>query len=498
MPEEAGEKRSGPIHELITASGTYSIAVIAQRLASIVLLPVYTRVLTPGDYAITELLDLTLSLVSMLVGGQFSGALFYYYARSSTQEERDTTVSTVLLGTFLLGGLAGTLGFVAAPALSRLVFQTDQYANYFRIASASLGLTFSLEACFNWLRAINKPKLFVAASILRLGLVIILAVVLMLGFKMRVAGVLWSSLGSVAITTAGLSVYALLRISIRFDMALFWKLLRYSAPIGLMSISMFVINFGDRFLLQRFAGLENLGLYSLAYKISMSVGLLQQAFSSYWSAQVYQLLGSPDGRRIFARVFTYLLFAMSTSGVLIIVAAPAALRVMTTPAYYPAVAMIPWLVIIYVIRAAADHLRSIFYVQKKPGTDALVAVLSAVVCVAGYLTLIPAYGNYGAIAATGLAFTSMLILSYWLGQKIWPFYLERSRVAKLAVAVITAVVLSGLLSRKPEGLLVHIAVAAGCMAVYAAVLKLLGFVTSEEKDRLVEMYREGMKRVWVA
>jgi O-antigen/teichoic acid export membrane protein len=431
-----------------------------------------------------------------LIGGQFSGALFYYYARASTQQERDTTVSTVLLGTYFLGGIVATLGFVAAPALSRLIFQTDQDTNFFRIASVSLGLTFSLEACFNWLRAIHKPNLFVAISILRLSLVIVLAAILMLGFKMRVAGVLWSTLGSVAITTAVLSVYSWTRVPLRFDTAIFWKLFRFSSPIGLVSISMFVINFGDRFLLQRFAGLDSLGLYSLAYKISMSVSILQQAFSSYWSAQVYQLLASPDGRRIFARVFTYFMFAMSTSGVLIIVAAPAALRVLVVPAFYPAVAMIPWLVIIYVIRAAADQIRSIFYVEKKPGTDAGIAVFSAVVCVAGYLILIPAYSSYGAIAATGLAFLSMLVVSYWLGQRCWPFYIERSRIAKLAVAVIVTVVLSALLSRKPAGLPMHIAVAAGCVAVYGVLLKLFGFVTSEEKDRLIEMYREGVKRVW--
>jgi O-antigen/teichoic acid export membrane protein len=488
------EKRAGPIQELITASGTYSIAVIAQRLASILLLPVYTRVLNPSDYAITELLDLTLSLVSMLIGGQFAGALFYYYANSSTQEERDRTVSTVLLGTFLLGGLSGTLGFIAAPLLSKLIFQTDQEAYFFRIASVSMGLTFSLEACFNWLRAINKPRLFVGASILRLGLATVLAVVLMLGFKMKITGVLWSTFGSVAITTAVLSAYCWVQVPFRFDVHLFWKLFRFSAPIGLVSISMFVIHFGDRFLLQRFSGLATLGLYSLAYKISMSVGILQQAFGSYWSAQVYHLLGRPDGRRIFARTFTYLVFAMSTAGIVIIVTAPAALRIIAAPAYYPAVAMIPWLVGIYVVRAATDHIRSILYVEKKPGTDATVSVFSAAVCIAGYLILIPRYASYGAIAATGLAFVTMLIASYRRAQHYWPFFLERTRVAKLAAAVIATIALSGFLSREPAGLPMHLAEAAGCLAFYGALITLLGFVTSEERNRVMGIYRESVKR----
>jgi O-antigen/teichoic acid export membrane protein len=495
MPEETAGQGRGAIWELLTASGIYSVAIIAQRVASILLLPVYTRVLTPSDYAITELLDLTLSLVSMLLGGQFASALFYYHSRATTEEDRNTTASTVFLGTLVLGFLVGAVGFVAAPALSKLVFQTDQLAHYFRIASVSLGLTFPLEACLNWLRAINKPKVFVAASILRLGLAILMAVILLLGFKMRVAGVLWSTLASVAITTLALSVYFWSRIPIRFERALFWRLLRYSAPIGGFSISMFVIHFGDRFILQRYAGLDNLGLYSLAYKISMSVGLLQQAFNAYWTAQVYSVLGQPDGRRIFARVFTYLMLAMSSGGVLIIVAAPATLRISAAPAYYPAVAMIPWLVMIYVVRAAADHVRGIFYVEKKTGTDAALAMVSAGICVAGYFTLIPPFKNYGAIAATGLAFVSLLTLGYWRAQRLWPFYIEGARIAKLAVAVTVPVVLSGFLSLRPASLPLQVAEAAGCMALYGSLIKVLGFVTPDEKERLVEMVRESWKRL---
>lgn len=496
--EKSIRKGKGAIRELLTASGIYSVAVVAQRVGSILLLPVYTRVLTPDDYAVTELLDLTLSLFSMLFGGQFASALFYYFSRASTEQERNSTASTVLLGAFILGLLAGGAVFVAAPFLSKLVFQTYLYSHYFRIASVSLALTFPFEAALNWLRAINKPKLFVAASILRLGLGIVMAVVLLLGFKMKVAGVLWSTLISLIITTATVSGYFWFRIPIRFDVPLFWRLFRYSAPIGGVSISMFLIHFGDRFFLQRFASLADVGIYSLAYKISMSVGILQQAFSAYWSAQVYAVLALPDGRRIFARVLTYLIFAMSSAGVLITLAAPAFLGVIAAPAYYPAVVLIPWLVMIYVVRAVVDHIRAIFYVENKTGMDATLAIVSAGICLAGYFTLIPRFKSYGAVAATALAFFALLMLAYWRAQRLWPFYLERARLAKLIVAVTVPVTLSYLLPLQSAGLPVQIGKALGSIAIYAGLIKVLGFVTPEERDRLSEIYKEGWNRLRTA
>ena len=69
--------------ELVKSTGKYSIAMLARRAAGILMLPIYTRLLTPADYGVLELLDLTTSMLSILVGMRIGQALFYFYAKAA-------------------------------------------------------------------------------------------------------------------------------------------------------------------------------------------------------------------------------------------------------------------------------------------------------------------------------------------------------------------------------------------------------------------------------
>ncbi|MBV8729597.1 MAG: lipopolysaccharide biosynthesis protein, partial [Acidobacteriia bacterium] len=88
-------------HDLLKKTSTYSIATIAGRAISVLLLPIYTRFLTPADYGVMELLDITVNLVSLLLGARMGQAIFYFYFAASTKEEKDKCISTAFLCSIL-------------------------------------------------------------------------------------------------------------------------------------------------------------------------------------------------------------------------------------------------------------------------------------------------------------------------------------------------------------------------------------------------------------
>src|ERR1700732_3479965 len=98
------------LQEMIKGTGAYSIAMLARRAVSIVMLPIYTRLLTPADYGILELLDLTATIISLFVGLRIGQALFYYYARATSDKEREGYISTALLCSVIVGGAMGLAG----------------------------------------------------------------------------------------------------------------------------------------------------------------------------------------------------------------------------------------------------------------------------------------------------------------------------------------------------------------------------------------------------
>src|SRR5258708_5641689 len=101
--------------EIAKKSGIYSLVPVINRGASFLLLPIYTRVLTPADYGVMELLDLTSNIVALLLGTRIGQALFYFYFAARNDEERETCLSSLYTAAMLVGILCGCVMAGAAP-----------------------------------------------------------------------------------------------------------------------------------------------------------------------------------------------------------------------------------------------------------------------------------------------------------------------------------------------------------------------------------------------
>lgn len=79
-------------HALVYGAGN-----ILGKIVGFVMIPVYTRYLTPSDYGVIELLDLTVFILGTLIGYSMTSALVRYYYQYREQSERDSLVCTGLL-----------------------------------------------------------------------------------------------------------------------------------------------------------------------------------------------------------------------------------------------------------------------------------------------------------------------------------------------------------------------------------------------------------------
>src|SRR5690606_5448109 len=111
--QTGGELRKLGKHTLIYAAGT-----AIGRLASFLMLPIYTRFLTPADYGVLELLAMTIDLIGMLTGMTIAASVFRFRAAYDDPAEQDEVVSTAYFGTTGLALIAGVLGVLASGALS--------------------------------------------------------------------------------------------------------------------------------------------------------------------------------------------------------------------------------------------------------------------------------------------------------------------------------------------------------------------------------------------
>ena len=422
---------------LIKGTALYSISPLVQRLVTILfLMPINTRYLSLSDYGVMELIEQVSVVVAVLVGANISSSLGYFYFESDSPKARQSAVSTTIIGSVLIGAFACVAGTFFSDPLSRLVFAQPGYGRYLIIAFVSFPLGFALEAELSWLRVVDRPGMFAIASLARVALNAIGVVILVGGLKLKVMGVLSASVGAIICVGIAITIYCYREIPFRFDRTLFLRMFRFTIPLGLGMLAMFVIHFGDRFILPHYRPIGDLGIYSIAYKLGLLLSLVYGSFATYWSAQVYQVVRRDDGEEIVARIFTYVMLALSATALTLIFFARPALHLLTTPQFENAAVLVPLIVGAYYLRAIGDFFRSFFLSAGRPGLDAICNWIGAGVCIAAYFGLIPKFGIWGAAIATAITFLVMSLIAIVWTYRLRKYRVETSRLIK--VGLVTA------------------------------------------------------------
>ena len=249
---------------------------------------------------------------------------------------------------------------------------------------------------------------------------------------------------------------------------------------------MLVIHYGDRYVLSRYVSLSAIGIYALGYKIGMLVAYAQGGFAQYWSAQMYPILQRDDGGKVYVRISTYFTVASIFVALSLAVFSRPVLEIMVPGPYRPAAAFVPVIAVAYVLRGLGDHLRTVFFVEKRTKIDTVVICCGVVVCMILYLALIPRMGSWGAANATLIAFAVMVPLSFWWAQRIRRYSFEWSR---MGVASVCAAGLYGV----DRMLIVHrlgpdLLLAALCCLAFPVLLGAAGFFDTAEKRAVRQMF----------
>jgi|GEM_PF-418423 len=460
----------------------YSLGILAGKLASVILVPLYTHRLSQAEYGALELLDVTLQAASKLFWGGFPYAFWYFFANASSEEQRKRVVSTGVLGALLFGSAGALILGAASPWISGLVFETSREALLLRIIFASLAFSLPTEAMLCWFRIVDRPASYVATGIARLVLQTSSAVFLLAFCGLGLVGVLWSNVIAASVSATVLLVYGIRTNGVAFDFRLFGRMLRYAAPSVFVGLCSFLLHFGNRYFLQRSVSLPELGVYSLAAKLGMLIMLLQYGFQGYWNAQVFHIAARPDAGALLGRALTYLTLALSATALAVTAFAKPVVALMAPPSYAPSALLAPVICVGYAMFGISAFFQTLFYVKKKTGSDAVANGVGAAVAFAAYFLLIPRYGLWGAAIATLVSFIAPMILGIVWSRRFITVEYEGGRLFK---ATAPAAALACLCLLAPlHGTLVQLGAGILAMLAYGAVLLLTRFADGVEK-RLV-------------
>ena len=460
--------------QILRHASVFGIGAILFRLASIVLLPLYTRYLTPADYGVLAILDLTINLLSIVVGGGIASAATrsHFTVDGIAQHARvwwTAIIAVLVVATLVLGGAFVVRAEISDWAFGRTVVTG---AHYLAIALPTLWLgsvTYVVESYF---RSLKASTFLVSIGLLRLLINIALNVLFVVGFGMGLAGVLWGNLLSAVV--AGVVEFTVLSRALGrpiFDVTLLAPYWKFGWPLVVYGLLASVMHEADRYLLRLFVDLNGVGLYSVAYQIGQGVNtLVILPFTTIWGVLVYEVAKEPDARETYARVFKHFVYGLSLVLFLAALFAAPILRIIAPPSYGPAAEIVPIVCLAYLLFSLHEHFKVPALLANQTISLLPVVAMAAAVNIVVNLLLIPRFGAMGAAWASVLTFAVFSIAGLVQYRRIAVYPYSFVRCGIVVVGMASTYVLYRLFVRDVLGPSLQIITAAAAWTAWAILL----------------------------
>jgi len=430
-------KQDDPVQKTFGHAGVYTFGYVLRHSVSIIMLPIYTRFLTPEDYGIIELMLMTLDIAGILMANRIGEAIFRYYSAANSQRSKKAVISTAIYLAAILNGLAFIGLATTSGQLTLAIFGTIDYQTILVLFAITLVTQEVGIIPLIYFRVIQKPWWFVYANLITLTLQVAFNLYFVVYREMHVLGVVYSSLIVTSIMAVGLLLITVRQCGLAFDPIIARKIFRFSFPIIFATIGSFFVTFGDRFFLRSYFGLHEVGIYSLAYRFGFMFEIMVwNPFSNIWDSQRYEVAESPTGASDFQLIFILLTFFVTAVGLGMSVYAADLIRLMASEDFFAAAALIPLIVFAFIPLIWSNFCSFGILWSRQTKYLAYAEAITVITAAVGYWVLIPQYGATGAALATALAYGVRALATRHYSEKLRPMPLPLLRAVGILIVAI--------------------------------------------------------------
>lgn len=479
-----------PLKSLAKQSGVYGFAGISRKLVSFLLIPLYTRFLTPANYGVLEILHVSAAVLTTVLSCGMGTTIFKFYYDANQETERRITVTTATLFLTALSVVAIGGLYLGVKPLERLLLANGGGGVLVSIVLVTSLLNVATVIPLAILRARRNAVRFAAITLASFVVgtvsIVFFVVVLNLGIK----GVLLGNLVLGAITMLLLAPVLFRSLGRRLDLGRLTAMLRFGLPLVPSLLAGQMLTLADRYFLRAFSTMEELGLYTLGYKFGLIISLVAGAFQTAWLPALFSFARRKDAERVYARVLTYSLAVTVFLGLALSLVSREVIVVMSPPPFYGAYRVVPLIALSYVIHGAYFVIQGGIYLKEKTVYKPFLVGGAALLNLLLNYLLIPPMGMMGAAAATVLSYAALAVATFVIADRLYPVRYEWGRIAKLTV-IAAGLYVAGLLI-PVESIYVRLALKIALVVLFPLLLYATGFFKGEEMTKFKEIGRGAL------
>jgi len=421
----------------------YMIASFTPVAVNLVVLPVFTRYLSPQDYGVLALTQSFATFLPVILSLQIHSSIGRFYFDYTGRDQR-VLVSTLGIALLFVCSVMLGMTFVFLNQILSYVFPKIPVSTYV-LFKLTLFTVFFNTITGNFLKILlmvrERAKLFMvlALSLFFIGLTINIIEVVVLkkgAYGVVEATLILSVLSFIVYFFANCRLFVL-----DFKPAMLKGPIKYSLPIIPHAVAGVVFMYSDRIILEKYVLLSAIGLYSLADRIAVLfktfVNQIHFAFMPHFNKTAsFNKEQAAEDARYMARI---IVFAVSLLIALLALFAVEIVYYLLDARYFQVWVIIPILASSYMFRSLYCFVSCGLFFEKKTGRIAVITVTAASLNIFINLAFIPKYGMIVAVFSTLASFAVTYLMAVVMSMRTFYIRLD-SRVNLVSIGYMYLVI----------------------------------------------------------
>lgn len=411
------------------------------KILAFAVFPIYAHLFSVADFGIMALLTVSSSLIGGIINLGINNAVQRYYWDPKTERHEQPVIVSTGLFQLICSGLT-----VLIPILILFYFSRNYIFQRYSIEWGLIVLVICsilqeqiLQYAMDTVRLQFNPVGFLvisfAKNLVGVGIGLWLVIELKMGLYGFFTGVLIGSFIAIP-----LSLWFIRSdLTFKINKLTGKKLFHFGYPFVFTLIAYWVFNSMDRWMLAELSTIQEVGLFSIAFKFAAIVTFISSAFGQAWSPHAIKLMRDDvNYRQTYSSIFSLWFFLLSTVGLTISLFAKELLIFLTPKDYWPAANILIIVTAGTVLYGTTQITALGISLEKKTGLLTFGAGLAAVFNLLLNLILIPRYGATGAAISTMSSYALLTgTFLYWT-QRLHPLPLQKAKLIYCGFIVVVS------------------------------------------------------------
>lgn len=425
----------GRLKKIASDTAWLAVSSFGSRILSLLLVPLYTIVLTTSEYGKIDILNTTIDLLLPFLSFVIWEAVFRF-VMDKEYEPKDVFTGGVITIFF-----SSIILLFTYPVTEYALNSVTKYWWFYWWIFVTNGFVNLITSFF---RGIDKVNICAVQGVIYTALFSIFNVILLLYFEIGICGYFTSQIIGNVVAIAYMlymgKAYVFFSLS-SFKIRTLLDMIKYSLPLVPAAVAWWVVSSIDKYMLLYMCGESANGLYAVAHKIPTILTTITSFFISAWQISAVKNKDADDSEEFMSSMYTNLIYVCVFVAFILIIISKTMTEIIFAREYFSSWNMVPGLIIGAVFSTCSGFIGAQFTAYKRSDLHFISNVIAMISNILFNYPLIFVFGSKGVALGTMCSFFVVLIYRQYklkLLQKV--FYNEKKIYMIFAILIVSSII----------------------------------------------------------